>query len=185
MEKLTGGLPSPRNVFASERLIGWSRTTEARVHGPMPTPKLEDLKSDAGAVNDLPVEAVPALLEEAQTQKGQLETVITLLSVRLAMLNGQAQAPHSEKPESEENLIDAKEAARITGQSPKWFYRHAKKLAFARRLSRKVLRFEEKGFRKWLAQKKLDRGNDTTSSNVSLWKVRSQGHQEWSSPLSL
>ena len=62
------------------------------------------------------------------------------------------------KPEQDSNkddrLLTAEEAAAILGVTPRWLYRHAKGLPFAKRISRKCLRFVESGTRKWLATKK-------------------------------
>jgi len=62
-----------------------------------------------------------------------------------AFQNGTAHTPEKDR------LLTPKEAAEILGQNTKWLYRHAARLPFARRLSRKSLRFSEKGLRRWLA----------------------------------
>jgi predicted DNA-binding transcriptional regulator AlpA len=54
----------------------------------------------------------------------------------------------------EDNLLTPEQAAEILGQSVRWLYRHAAKLPFTRRLSRKNLRFSEAGLRRWIAAKK-------------------------------
>jgi predicted DNA-binding transcriptional regulator AlpA len=53
-----------------------------------------------------------------------------------------------------DRLLTAEEAAAILGQSVKWLYRHAAKLPFTRRMSRKNIRFSQRGLRLWLAAKK-------------------------------
>jgi hypothetical protein len=103
-------------------------------------PKLQDLIADPTRVKDLPAEVVPEL-------RAELARIDSLLLARLiATANS-----HVRRDESvtEEKLLTAEEAAPILGVKPRWLYRHAKKLSFARRLSRKVLRFEENGLRKW------------------------------------
>lgn len=50
-----------------------------------------------------------------------------------------------------ENLLRVAQAAQILEVTPKWLYRHADRLPFTRRLSRKALRFSEADLRKWLA----------------------------------
>jgi len=53
-----------------------------------------------------------------------------------------------------DDLLTAPEAAAMLKISPRWLYRHAKTLPFARRLSRKVLRFSRAGIARWLATKR-------------------------------
>jgi hypothetical protein len=129
--------------------------------GLVAVPKLEDLISNPATVNDLPAAAIPDLLRETQrqkahldTQRGQLETVITFLSVRLATPNSPAH--HREEAESDEDWVTVKEAARISGFSPKWFYRRWKKLSFANRPPglRKGIRINKRKFLKWLAERR-------------------------------
>lgn len=55
---------------------------------------------------------------------------------------------------SEEDLLTIDEAAARLRVSPRWLYRHAKILPFARKLSRKVLRFSRVGLARWLATRR-------------------------------
>src|SRR6266542_4052549 len=55
-----------------------------------------------------------------------------------------------------DTLLTADEAAALMGVNRRWLYRHAAKLPFTRRISRKNLRFLEAGLRRWLAAKKPD-----------------------------
>ena len=64
-------------------------------------------------------------------------------------LNGQ-----NASPSETDRLLTPEETATILGQSIRWIYRHAAKLPFTRRISRKNLRFSEAGLRRWLATKK-------------------------------
>jgi predicted DNA-binding transcriptional regulator AlpA len=59
-------------------------------------------------------------------------------------------------PESTEVdcLLTPEVAAQRLGQTRRWLYRHAKTLPFARRLSRKALRFSERGLERWLAARR-------------------------------
>lgn len=98
-------------------------------------------------LSHLPVEAIPKVL-------GDLERIKAVLWGRL--LAGQALpvprvatvAPDADR------LLTAKQAAEVAGVSPKWLYRHARSLPFARRLSPRVVRFSEAGLRKWLPTRK-------------------------------
>jgi predicted DNA-binding transcriptional regulator AlpA len=53
-----------------------------------------------------------------------------------------------------ERLLTPPEAAAMLGVTVPWLYRHAAQLPFARRLSRKALRFSEPGLRRWLVARK-------------------------------
>jgi predicted DNA-binding transcriptional regulator AlpA len=53
-----------------------------------------------------------------------------------------------------DRLLTADEAAAILGVNVRWLYRHAAKLPFTRRISRKNRRFSEAGLRRWIAAKK-------------------------------
>jgi hypothetical protein len=59
-------------------------------------------------------------------------------------------------PGNRDELLTPEQAAEILGQDVRWLYRHAKKLPFTRRISRKNLRFSEAGLRRWIAAKKPD-----------------------------
>jgi len=51
-------------------------------------------------------------------------------------------------------LLTPENTAALIGVNRRWLYRHADKLPFARRISRKNLRFSEAGLRRWVAAKK-------------------------------
>ena len=51
-------------------------------------------------------------------------------------------------------LLTVNEAATLMGVTSRWIYRHADRLPFVRRLSRKELRIDQNGMRRWLATKK-------------------------------
>ena len=70
--------------------------------------------------------------------------------VRAALQNTGALVSDKDK------LLEPKKAAELMGVTPRWQYRHADKLPFTRRISRKHLRFSEAGLRRWLAAKKPD-----------------------------
>ena len=55
-----------------------------------------------------------------------------------------------------DRLLTPQKAAAILGVHVRWLYRHAAKLPFTRRMSRKNLRFSEVGLHRWLAAKKPD-----------------------------
>ena|SRR5262245_49079796 len=53
-------------------------------------------------------------------------------------------------------LLTAKRAAALMGVTPRWLYRNARKLPFARYIGRKTLRFSQTGLNRWLAVKSRD-----------------------------
>ena len=55
----------------------------------------------------------------------------------------------SDQTNRNDRLLKPEEAARMLNVTPRWLYRHAKKLPFTRRLSRKALRFSEAGLLRW------------------------------------
>lgn len=109
---------------------------------------LARLLQDPAVAAAVPPEEIPALL-------GELERLKATLWARMMntegtnMTSGQPPAPGEE-----DRLLTAKEAAPILGVKGTWLYRHAKRLPFARRLSRKCLRFSEAGLRRWQASKR-------------------------------
>jgi hypothetical protein len=56
-----------------------------------------------------------------------------------------------------DHWLTGQEAAAILGGDPKeqiaWLHRHARKLSFAKRISRKKLRFNEAGLRRWISRR--------------------------------
>ena len=84
------------------------------------------------------------------------------LVVQILVLAGQAAAGMAmatrlpEEQSGVECLLTPAQAARVIGGdvSLKWLYRHTKGLRFRRDLSRKCIRFEEAGLRRWIAVKK-------------------------------
>lgn len=54
----------------------------------------------------------------------------------------------------DDRLLAPEEVASRLGVTVTWLYRHAARLPFTRRLSRKALRFSERGLDRWQAQKR-------------------------------
>jgi excisionase family DNA binding protein len=63
-------------------------------------------------------------------------------------------APATSPASTRGDLLTVDEAAAMLRVSPRWLYRHARTLPFARKLSRKVLRFSRAGIERWLASRK-------------------------------
>jgi predicted DNA-binding transcriptional regulator AlpA len=112
-----------------------------------PAPTLVDLARNPERVADVPLSAVPQLL-------AQIAAIQATLAARLARASVESdESARTQAPESE-RLLAPLEAAALLGVTVSWLYRHAGRLPFARRLSRKALRFSESGLRRWLATKK-------------------------------
>jgi hypothetical protein len=64
--------------------------------------------------------------------------------------NGSAGTPDGPFPGSEDRMLTVGQAAEMLNVTEAWLYRRSKSLPFARRYSPKMLRFSEKGLRRWL-----------------------------------
>jgi predicted DNA-binding transcriptional regulator AlpA len=84
---------------------------------------------------------VPGLLAELEALRAHLWTQLLTADAR----------PDAGKREPD-RLLTPKETAAVLGVPVRWLYRHYHQLPFARRLSRKLLRFSEIGVRTWIAQ---------------------------------
>ncbi len=96
---------------------------------------------------ELALEDIPPALARLAALQGQL-------AARLMMMGKEAPAA-AVKPEEGDEMLTTKEAARELGVDVDWLYRHAKTLPFARRLSRKCLRFSRKGLVFWRDRRKV------------------------------
>ena len=107
---------------------------------------------DAGALfaelDRLIAEAGP---EDLPRIAGSLEEARTRVWARLATpALGKGQGSAVEESGQGGRLLTAQEAASLAGVSPRWLRRHTKGLRFRCDLSRKLVQFEEAGFRRWL-----------------------------------
>lgn len=109
---------------------------------------LAELVADPARVAGVPLEAVAPLL-------ARLAALQSALAARLLMVVAPTGGDgRGEVPSPADRLLTPEEAAPLLGVSVRWLYRHAKRLPFTRRLSRKALRFSEAGLRRWQATKK-------------------------------
>jgi predicted DNA-binding transcriptional regulator AlpA len=129
------------------QLDALERTTTVTDGALAPLPTLEDLARNLEAVADVPLSAIPSLM----TQTAALQAA---LATRLATASITPGGPARERAPESERLLTPHEAAALLGMTVTWLYRHAGRLPFARRLSRKALRFSEAGFQRWLATRK-------------------------------
>ena len=100
---------------------------------------LAQIIGDPEALARIPREQIPALIL-------QVATLQNALAARLMEAPQRSEVDHLLEPDT---LLTAEQAAPLLNVTPHWLYRHWKQLPFARRLSRKTLRFSENGLRKW------------------------------------
>ncbi len=103
--------------------------------------QLQDLLRDA---RELPVEQIPVLLIHLSACQAALATV----------LGTPASSRDGNEAPAEDRLLTPREAAALLGTSPKWLYRHHRRLPFSRQLSRKTLRFSQVGLQRWMSTRK-------------------------------
>lgn len=103
--------------------------------------------TDPGRVHQLGVEDAAVLL-------AQVAAIQATLAARVASI---AQ-PGPARRQEDDRLISVEDAAARLGVTPRWLYRHAPRLPFARRLSRKALRFSELGLKRWQAAQGPQKG---------------------------
>ncbi len=115
-------------------------------HRLAPVPGLADLQADPGLLDRLTLHVLADLRRQVRHLDADLEAAITR---RLAQPHGQPAAPAEP-----DRLLKPEEAARLAGMTPNWFRRHGKDLPFARKLSRKALRFSEAGLRRWITSQR-------------------------------
>jgi hypothetical protein len=109
-------------------------------------PTLDEIASDPTRAADLPADAIVALsLRCAAVQS-------TLSSAALAALaRAGAKLPASNDPDE---WLDENHAAEFLHQPRRWLFRHAAKLPFVSRVSRKRLICSKRGMERWLTTQK-------------------------------
>ena len=107
---------------------------------------LAGVLADPGKVQQLGI-------EEAAVMLAQVAAIQASLAARVAA----AVQPNAGRRPEDDRLISVEDAATRLGVTPRWLYRHAGRLPFSRRLSRKALRFSELGLKRWQAAQGPDR----------------------------
>ena len=103
---------------------------------------------------------LPDVLDQLERRAAEAEVVgatAPLASVYRAVVaelrpltGGNGKGGPEVAPPREDRLLTVEEAASLLGVAPRWLYRHARTLPFARHLSPKALRFSEAGLRRWV-----------------------------------
>jgi predicted DNA-binding transcriptional regulator AlpA len=109
-------------------------------------PTLADLVSSPSKVGRARVEAIP----ELRAELARLDLLLESHFIRQVLGAG---SKADDPRDATDKLLAATEAALLLGVTSRWLYRHWKTLPFARRLSRKTLRFSEAGIRRYMAAK--------------------------------
>ncbi|HUF77150.1 MAG TPA: helix-turn-helix domain-containing protein [Longimicrobiales bacterium] len=105
--------------------------------------ELATLAADPERVAQVPPEAIPGLIGEAEALKAALWARLQASSAP------QAPTPTSNGNGKADHLLTAQQAAERLGVSKRWVYRKAESLPFTRRLSGGTLRFSERGLERW------------------------------------
>lgn len=108
---------------------------------------VDQLLEQPHRVAQVPANEVPGLLV-------RLSAVMTALAARTAVSPVETTASKDPTPKKQDRNLTVGEAAELLGVKPSWLYRHSAKLPFTRRLSRRALRFSEKGLRRWLESRR-------------------------------
>ena len=94
------------------------------------------------------------LPDPAAIEIDDIPSAIIKISGLLASFGARLEeARHGVKPE-DDILLNIDEAAQMLGVQRQWLYNRAKNLPFAKRLSRKNLRFSKIGLQAWLLKRK-------------------------------
>jgi hypothetical protein len=106
------------------------------------TPSFDSLLSDPSLAANLEPADIAAVLT-------QLAGLQSALAARL-LENGR----HQEPAVAPDKMLTLEQAAALIHQTPEWIRRHAKRLPFVKRISRKKFLVSEQALNRWLANRK-------------------------------
>jgi predicted DNA-binding transcriptional regulator AlpA len=109
------------------------------------SPGLHDLLEHPELITSIPLDTIPAIL-------GDIEAFRIRLLARL-ITSQTPTTPTDETAQPTDRLLDPAQAAALMGVKIRWLYQHHRTLPFARKLSRRALRFDEAGLHRWLAHR--------------------------------
>ena len=115
----------------------------------MTSPRLRDLLDVPERIGSVPPNVIPGIL-------GELEALRVSLLVRLLTHPATVTPPGDadETSKTPDRLLRPAEAAALLKVTIRWLYTHHRTLPFARKLSRRVLRFSQAGMQQWLANRR-------------------------------
>ena len=112
---------------------------------------IDGLLEQPDRVSEVPVGEVPGLLV-------RLGALVAALAARhAANVSNASKVLQVEPTDNRDRNLTADEAAKMLGMKKSWLYRHSGELPFTRRLSRRAVRFSEKGIRRWLETRRNGR----------------------------
>jgi hypothetical protein len=106
-----------------------------------PAPSLDALAADPAKV--------------ASLETGQVCVVLTQLAGLQASLAARLLNRQEDDASVPDRMLSLEQAAEVLQQTPEWIRRHAKRLPFVRRISRKRFLCSETGLNRWLANRKV------------------------------
>ena len=112
---------------------------------------IDGLLEQPDRVSEVPAGEVPGLLV-------RLGALLAALAARhAANASNENKVVQIEPSNNRDRNLKVDEAAEMLGVTRSWLYRHSGKLPFTRRLSRRAVRFSEKGIRRWLETRRNGR----------------------------
>jgi hypothetical protein len=96
--------------------------------------------------------ANPALV--ADLERAQVSAVLIQLAGLQTALGASLQNHRSPAAPEPDRMLSLEQAAAILQQTPEWIRRHAKRLPFIKRISRKKSLCSETGLNRWLAARR-------------------------------
>lgn len=111
-------------------------------------PTLDELHREPGLVASLPRQVIADLYGHVARLEADLRARL------LASVGEAAGTVTAASSSANDRLLTPQDAADALGVTVPWLYRHAAHLPFARRLSRKCLRFSEAGLLRWQAARR-------------------------------
>jgi excisionase family DNA binding protein len=105
---------------------------------------IDQLSEHPERVSEIPPREIPGLVARLSA------LLVALVARGSSTPPADPEVPQGVPKKSQDRNLTVHEAAKLMGVKPSWLYRHSGKLPFTRRLSRRALRFSEKGLRRWL-----------------------------------
>jgi len=109
---------------------------------------IHELLDTPDRVAEIPYAQIPRVLGELEGLRVALLAQLITHSVAATLA-----AEPDEKSQPTDRLLKPAEAAALLKVTPRWLYRHHRSLPFTRKLSRRLLRFDEVGLHRWLAHR--------------------------------
>ena len=111
---------------------------------------IDGLLKQPDRVSEVPTGEVPGLLV-------RLGALLAALAARQASSASNESKVRIESTDNGDRNLTVDEAAKMLGVKKSWLYRHSGTLPFTRRLSRRAIRFSEKGIRRWFETRRNGR----------------------------